>query len=74
MIPRLQRCTPPHSATRRGTYRTDFPASEAPFARNLGSRAEVLAWFDRLPTRERHSTEAVTTTTKVANLRPRGRA
>jgi len=31
------------------TYRTDFPAPKAPFARNLWARAEVLAWFHRLP-------------------------
>ena len=52
------------------TYRTDFPAPKAPFARNLWTREEVLAWFDQLPTRERRSTTAVTTTTKVANLKP----
>ena len=51
------------------TYRTDFPAPKAPFARNLWTRAEVLAWFDQLPTRDRRSTRAVTTTTKVANLK-----
>ena len=52
------------------TYRTDFPAPKAPFARNLWTREEVLAWFDQLPTRDRRSTRAVTTTTKVANLKP----
>ena len=52
------------------TYRTDFPAPKAPFARNLWARAEVLAWFDQLPTRDRRSTRAVTITTKVANLKP----
>jgi hypothetical protein len=52
------------------TYRADFPAPKAPFARNLWARAEVLAWFDRLPTRDRRSTRAVTTTTKTGNLKP----
>ena len=50
-------------------YRTDFPAAKAPFARNLWARAEVLARFDQLPTRDRRSTRAVTTTTKVASLK-----
>ena len=52
------------------TYRTDSPAPKAPFARNLWTREEVLAWFDRLPTRDRRSTKAVTTTTKAASLKP----
>lgn len=51
------------------TYRADFPA-KAPFARNLWTREAVLAWFDQLPTRDRRSTKAATTTTTNANLKP----
>lgn len=40
------------------TYRSDFPAPRALGARNLWTRAEVLAWFDELPRRQRETTGA----------------
>lgn len=46
------------------SYHADFPAPKALFAKNLWARTEVLAWFDRLPGRNRTATRRTRRTTE----------